>query len=228
MPPGEDFDFSFPVHNQPSTLLLPSFQMLFASEDQRTLIGDKRTLHASRHIPSSVYPPSPTIPPSLSHTLQPRATPSPTCCTPNQVIIELSTTVVIQDYQRYYSPDINSFSPTYLATDDGSLITPALTDDLWTANLDLLLTAALAMLFLRNIAVAIDYLRRGRNKNKTLLYLLFASQALAPASFIPSLLSFFNQYVSCTLCVWSLSVVNPGSNSTIVLLRYHPQWGQLR
>lgn len=173
--------------------------MLVALEEQRNLDGDRATPYASRI--SLVNTPSlaPTILPAPVHQLQPRITPPPTCCSPNQVIIELSTTLVIKDYQRFYSTDINSFSPTYFATDDGSLITPALTDDLWNTNLDLLLTAALAMLFLRNIAVAIDYLRRGKMKNKTLFYLLLTSQALAPASFVPSLVSFLNQYISCTL-----------------------------
>lgn len=168
------------------------------------LYGDRTAPSASRLSFVSILPTS-TVGPV--HQLQPRTTHSPTCCSPNQVIIELSTTAIIKDYQRFYSTDINSFSPTYFATDDGSLITPALTDDLWNANLDLLLTAALAMLFFRNIAVAIDYLRRGKMKNKTLFYLLFASQALAPANIIPSLLSFFNQYLSCTLYVSSLTAV---------------------
>jgi hypothetical protein len=173
--------------------------MHFASREQRTPIGESLTPHASRNTLLAAFPPSPTIPPSQPHRIQPRVTPTPTCYTPNQVIIELSTTVVIQDFQRFYSSNISSFTPTYFATADGSLITPALTNDLRAASIDLLFTAALAMLFLRNIAVAIDYLRRGKNRNKILLYLLFASQALAPAAFVPLLLSFFNQYVNCTL-----------------------------
>lgn len=174
--------------------------MLLLSEEQSSLPTYQTTSQVSR--PSLVDTPSPTpaIPlvPSL-HLIQPRSTPSPTCCTPNQVIIELSTAIVIKDYQRFYSTNIDSFSPTYFVTDDGSLITPALTADLWNANLNLLLIAALAMLSFRNVAVAIDYLRRGKMKNKILFYLLFASQSLAPASLIPLLLSFFNQYINCTV-----------------------------
>ncbi|KAF5355980.1 hypothetical protein D9756_003893 [Leucocoprinus leucothites] len=189
--------------------------MHFASNDQKTL-GARPTPQASRNTLLAAFAPSPTYSPTHLNRFQPRTTPSPTCCTPTQVIIDLSTTVVIQDFHRYYSSDINSFSPTYFATADGSLITPALTDDLWNANLDLLFTAALAMLFLRNVAVVIDYLRRGRNRNKTILYLLFISQALAPASFVPSLLCFFNQYINCTLVVTISSTV--GAVALAILL----------
>jgi hypothetical protein len=170
--------------------------MLSAPEEQKISFGNS---------PSPTSPFSlvdrplatPTTPPA--HLLPPRVTPPPASCSTNQVLLELSTTLIIEDYQRFYSTDINSFRPSYFALDDGSLITPALITDLRGSNLDLLFTAALAMLFLRNIAVAIDYLRRGKMKNKTLYYFLLASQALAPASFIPSLVSTFNQDISCTL-----------------------------
>ncbi|KAF9452631.1 hypothetical protein P691DRAFT_803749 [Macrolepiota fuliginosa MF-IS2] len=192
--------------------------MLLASEEQSNLHGDRATPHASRLSHVDTLPPTATTGPAspTMHHLQPRATPPPTCCSPNQVIIELSTTVVIKDYQRFYSADINSFSPTYFTTDDGSLITPALTADLWNSNINLLLTAALAVLFLRNIAVAMDYLRRGKMKNKTLFYLLLTSQALAPASAIPSLFSFFNQYINCTVVITLSSTV--GSVALAILL----------
>lgn len=146
-----------------------------------------------------------TMPPA--HLLLPQVTPPPASCSTSQVLVELSTALVIRDYQRFYSTDINSFRPTYIAWDDGSLVTPALITDLRGSSVDLLFTAALAMLFLRNIVVAIDYLRRARMKNKTLYYLLLASQALAPASFIPSLVSTFNQDISCTL--YSLHFLRP-------------------
>ncbi|KAJ3571586.1 hypothetical protein NP233_g3663 [Leucocoprinus birnbaumii] len=170
--------------------------MHLASDDQNTLLGAVPILQATRNTVLAASPQPPPCPPT-NH-------------------IDSSLEQHLQDFQLYYSSDIYSFRPTYFATADGSLITPALTDDLWDANLDLVFTAALAMLFIRNIAVAIDYLRRGKNKNKTLLYLLFVGQALAPASFIPLILSFFDQFVDCTLVVKMASTV--GSVALAILL----------
>lgn len=171
--------------------------MLFASDAQTFSIGDLSSPTAPLSI---VDGPLATLADPYTHLLLPRVTtPPPACCSTNQVLVELSTTLIIRDYRRFYSTDIHSFRPTYLALDDGSLITPALMNDLWSSNLDLLFVAALATLFLRNIVVAVDYLRRGKMKNKTLYYLLLASQALAPASFVPLLVSTFNQNINCTL-----------------------------
>lgn len=141
--------------------------------------------------------------PLPTHAIHPhvevRATPAPTPCSPNEVVVHLSTTVLITDFDRFWEPTpIASFQPTFNALDDGSLVTPPFVQDLYDANLTLLVTGALAIVFIRNIIVSADYLRRGKVKKKTLFYILFLSQVLAPISFVPIILSYFTKVLHCT------------------------------
>lgn len=135
---------------------------------------------------------------SNAHPLQPRVNQVSGCCA-NKVVINLSTALVIPDYSLYYNGPAESFQPTYYALDDGSLITPPFIEDLAGANVSLLVTGMLTMLFVRNIIVSGDYLRRGKVKNKTLFYVLFLSQILAPVSLVPLIMSYFNQFLNCTV-----------------------------
>ncbi|PPQ67352.1 hypothetical protein CVT24_011535 [Panaeolus cyanescens] len=160
--------------------------------------------------PSLRASPHPTTTPSFLPTpvnnvvLQPRITdpPSSSTCPPNTLLIEISTTLPVTDFARFYSPNsIETFEPSYVPLEDGSLITPPFQQDLVDANLSLLVTGALAMLFLRNIIVSGDYLRRGKVKKKILFYVLFASQILAPVGLIPVIVSYFNQTVNCTVVI---------------------------
>lgn len=140
--------------------------------------------------------------PTLVHQniLQPRITPAPTSCPPNILVVQLSTALVIPDYNTFYSPTpIQSFTPTYTALPDGSLLTPAFLHDQLDANLSLFITGVLAMLFVRNILLSGDYLRRNTVKKKKLFYALFFSQILAPVAFVPVVLSYFSQRMSCTV-----------------------------
>ncbi|KAK7064394.1 hypothetical protein R3P38DRAFT_2824256 [Favolaschia claudopus] len=132
--------------------------------------------------------------------LAPRVTPSPTCCEPNEVAIEISTTILIPDYLRFYPGPITQFRPVYSALPDGSLIALPYTHDLAKSHLSLLVAAMLAALFLRNIIVALDYLRRARMKRKVLFYLLLCSQFLA-FGLAPLLGSFFSTHLDCTAVV---------------------------
>jgi hypothetical protein len=111
--------------------------------------------------------------------LAPRITPSPTCCEPNEVAIEISTTVLVPDYIRFYDTPISEFHPSYSTLPDGSLIAAPFLDDLARSYLSLLVTAMLATLFLRNIIVCFDYLRRAKMKRRVLFYLLLCSQLLS-------------------------------------------------
>ncbi|KAF9056308.1 hypothetical protein BJ165DRAFT_1522234 [Panaeolus papilionaceus] len=168
------------------------------------------SVRASPQIPLTTQAPTPTSTqahqPTQSHNvaLEPRATDSPSSssCPPNTLLIELSTTVVVSDFSLFYSPQpITSFEPVYTALGDGSLLTPPYQQDLADANLSLLITGALAMLFLRNIIVSGDYLRRGKVKKKILFYVLFASQLLAPVGLIPVIVSYFSLNVNCTVVI---------------------------
>lgn len=127
-------------------------------------------------------------------------TPRPTPCTPPEVVIVLSTTVIIKDYPLYYSPTpISSFRPTWRALPDGSLIAPPYDQDFLNANLNLFVLGAVAAVFIRNILASVSYLRRGKVKKKTLFYLLLFSQLLAPLSLIPVIISYFWDGLSCNL-----------------------------
>lgn len=132
--------------------------------------------------------------------LQPRITPSPTSCPPNTLVVQLSTTVVIPNFDLIYAPTpIQSFYPTYTALADGSLLTTPYNQDLADANLSLFVMGILAMIFARNIFVSGDYIRRGKVKKKTLFHVLFISQMLAPIAFVPIVLSYYTQHINCTM-----------------------------
>jgi len=143
--------------------------------------------------------PSPTQPTVLSNLqlLSPRITPSPACCEPNEVVLELSTTLLIQDYTRFYDSPISTFQPAYFALPDGSLTTIPFNDDLASSYLSLLVTAMLATIFLRNIIVSFDYIYRVNVKRKTLFYLLLCSQLLA-MGLVPLLASYVSIHLNCT------------------------------
>jgi hypothetical protein len=131
--------------------------------------------------------------------LQPRVTPVPTSC-PNALVVQLSTQVYVPNYTTFFAPTpIQSFVPTYTTLADGSLLTPAFMRDQRDANLSLFILGLLAMLFTRNIFVSGDYLRRNTVKKKKLFYTLFLSQILAPVAFIPIIMSYFTQRMSCSL-----------------------------
>lgn len=132
--------------------------------------------------------------------LLPRTTPSPTSCPPNTLVVQLSTTLVISNFDLFYAPTaIQSFYPTYTALADGSLVTTPFNQDQIDANLSLFVTGALAVVFARNIFVSGDYIRRGKVKKKTLFHVLFLSQMLAPIAFIPIVLSYYTQRLNCTM-----------------------------
>ncbi|GLB36291.1 hypothetical protein LshimejAT787_0305790 [Lyophyllum shimeji] len=132
--------------------------------------------------------------------LQPRVNQVSACCA-NKVVINLSTALVIPDYGLYYTTPVESFQPAFFALPDGSLIAPPFAKDLNDATISLLVNGMLTMLFVRNILVSGDYLRRGKVKTKTLFYILFLSQILAPISLVPVIMSSFTQSVNCTVVI---------------------------
>ncbi|KAJ7275245.1 hypothetical protein B0H12DRAFT_247120 [Mycena haematopus] len=135
--------------------------------------------------------------------LAPRITPSPTCCEPNEVAIEIFTTLLVPDYSRFYDTPISQFHPVYSALQDGSLVTVPFRDDLAKSYLSLLVTAMLATLFLRNIIVCFDYLARAKMKRRVLFYLLLSSQLLS-MGLVPLLVSYFSN-LDCTAVMFVAS-----------------------
>ncbi|EAU92855.2 hypothetical protein CC1G_03642 [Coprinopsis cinerea okayama7 len=134
-----------------------------------------------------------------SSSSQPSITPTPTRCRHSEVVVELTTTLVIQDYEMWYRPTpIRSFQPTYRPLMDGSLVTPPFSEDLFNASFSLFVLGALSAVFIRNIITSADYIRRGKVKKKILFYLLLTSQLVAPVSLTPLVLSYFWESIDCT------------------------------
>lgn len=121
------------------------------------------------------------------------------CCgsSPNIVVLKLHTTVVIPNYNLFYTAPIESFEPPYHALADGSLIATPFIADLRGANLLLILLSAAAMFFTMNTFTAVSFLRRGKIKNKSLLYLLLVSQVLGIPAMISLMVTFFDQFANC-------------------------------
>lgn len=146
--------------------------------------------------------PTKTIITSGTPTPQTRQTDAPSSsCPPNAVIVKISTVLSIPNYKQFYAQPIDYFTPAYDVRQDGSLLTAPFKEDLLESNLALLVLSALALLFLRNIIVSGDYLRRGSGKfkKKKLFHALFFSQILAIGAFVPLLLSYFTPVGNCTL-----------------------------
>jgi hypothetical protein len=135
--------------------------------------------------------------------LLPRFTDPPALsCTPNEVVIQLTTTLVIPDYSKYYETPISQFSPTYTALPDGSLLTPPYRAEFHAANANLLIVGMLLMFFLRNVFVTGNFIRRARVKSKYLFHVLFASQLAGLAALIPFLVARFTAGMTCRTYVF--------------------------
>jgi hypothetical protein len=128
------------------------------------------------------------------------AAPSPCCSySANEVTFRLATTLTIPDYHRYYDSPIESFTPTYYALPDGSLITPAYVSDLRGAYSNIIFLCSLIVIFFRNILVSGGYIWRGKVKKKGLFYLLFASQILGPVALLPLIIAYLHDSIDCTV-----------------------------
>lgn len=150
---------------------------------------------SSRH----EFAPAPTPSPSSSHALLPRVTSASSCCSPNEVVIALTTTLVIPDYARYYDAPIAQFTPSYQVLGDGSLVSQPLMHDLRLSLVGTLVAGMLTALFTRNLFVSGDFMRRAKVKSKILFYTLFVSQLLGAFTLIPFIISEFDSAFDCTL-----------------------------
>jgi hypothetical protein len=131
--------------------------------------------------------------------------PSPTTTASAVYILPLSTSIPI----RIFPPSITastdpSYIPTYHALPDGSLLTPLYTKDLFESNARLLGGSALLTLFIINVLIATTFLHRAQLssiKDKSLFYLLLASQIMGPVAFASLLVPFFTPSANCTMYV---------------------------
>jgi hypothetical protein len=101
-------------------------------------------------------------------------------------------------------PPSPSYIPAYTALQDGSLLTPLYTKDLAASNARLFGGSALLTLSIITVWFAIRFLRRAQLssiKDKTLFYLLLASQLMGPVAFASLLAPFFFRSVNCNVYV---------------------------
>lgn len=122
--------------------------------------------------------------------------PSSTCF---GVLVALSTGISIPDYHRFYSEPVESFQPDYTPFPDGSLIARPFLNNVTASYGLLLFIGALMMLFLRNVIVSADYIRRGRVRYKTLFYVLLISQVMGFVTFVLAATTYFVDNVNCKL-----------------------------
>lgn len=134
---------------------------------------------------------------SFSATPTPQRPPlGPSTCV-DSVVVDLRTTVTINHFHQYYDGPIDTFTPSYVALADGSLVNPPLLDDLKATCVKLAVLSALFMFFLINALTATRYLYRRLVKNKTLFYLLLTSQTFGVIAMIAMLIPFFNTAANC-------------------------------
>jgi len=122
--------------------------------------------------------------------------------TSSPYVLPLSTNVAILNFPP--SAPASSYTPSYIALPDGSLLTPLYTQDLAISNGRLFGCSALLTLFIINVWIATTFLRRAQLssiKDKTLFYLLLASQLMGPIAFASLLAPFFSEAVNCTVYV---------------------------
>ena len=166
--------------------------------------------------PPSVYlsstPPAPSnggtvpVPSPGSQPHEPAASMVPLITTTASVyFVNLSTNIPIQAFPPEITmPASLSYTPAYIALPDGSLLTPLYMGDLTTSNARLFGGSALLTLSIVNVWMAITFLRRAQLssiKDKTLFYLLLASQVMGSVAFASLLVPFFLRSANCFVYV---------------------------
>ncbi|KAI0639286.1 hypothetical protein C8Q77DRAFT_1044598 [Trametes polyzona] len=159
----------------------------------------------------SFHPPETTnhehilTPTALSHPTPSTPAPHPTSCakssssgSPNVVQVVIHTTVTIRDFSSYYTVPIADFQPSYVALSDGSLVSPIFMPNLTISESWLVMGGALCMFFLVNTYKSFMYCRAVKVKNRSLFYMLFASQAVGLFSSVFFITADFDAAVDCT------------------------------
>ena len=130
--------------------------------------------------------------------------PLPTTTT-STYILPMSTSIPILIFPSSITASTSpSYIPTYHALPDGSLLTPLYTENLIESNARLFGGSALLTLFIINVWIAATFLRRAQLssiKDKSLFYLLLASQVMGPTAFVSLLVPFFSRSANCTVYV---------------------------
>ncbi|KAI0374286.1 hypothetical protein BV20DRAFT_1110854 [Pilatotrama ljubarskyi] len=138
---------------------------------------------------------------ALPRTSSPHITPCPTSSAngpANVVQVVIHTTLTIRDFSRYYTVPIHDFHPSYTALSDGSLVSPVFIPNLNVSESWLVMGGALCMLFLVTTYKSFTYCRIVDVKNKSLFYMLCASQAIGLFVSIFFLVADFDASLDCT------------------------------
>ncbi|KAI8995519.1 hypothetical protein BD414DRAFT_243872 [Trametes punicea] len=117
---------------------------------------------------------------------------------PNVVEVVIHTTLTIRDFSRYYTVPISDFQPSYVALSDGSLISPAFLPNLRVSESWLVMGGALCMFFLINTYKSFYYCSVVDVKNKSLFYMLSASQTIGLFVSLFFVIADFDPSVDCT------------------------------
>lgn len=112
-------------------------------------------------------------------------------------IIPFTTTLTVDIFPTPRPIDLDAYLPAYATVSDGSLITPLYSQSSLNQHMHIFITGALLMLFIRNILVSIDYLRRTSSRDRTLFWLLLFSQMWGPVKLIPTAAGFFSRGTNC-------------------------------
>jgi hypothetical protein len=123
------------------------------------------------------------------------------------VAVPIHTTLTVDIFPNPIPTPIATYRPNWTVTEDGSMVTPIYLKVAAYDHSRILLMGFLFAIFLRNVFVAFDYLRRGRARDKSLFYLLLASQLFGPVAFITIIVGILSPTASCTACVSSLGPV---------------------
>lgn len=111
----------------------------------------------------------------------------------------IHTTVTIRDFNHYYTVPISNFTPSYVALSDGSLVSPVFMPNLIISEFWLVMGGALCMFFFINTYKSFTYCRVVKVKNKSLFYMLLASQAIGLFSSLFFIVADFDSDLDCTL-----------------------------
>ncbi|KAG8961573.1 hypothetical protein FRC03_005214 [Tulasnella sp. 419] len=129
-----------------------------------------------------------------------------------KVAVPIHTTLIVDLFPRPVPTPLEDYRPAWSVTRDGSMVTPVYRDAAMNSHGRMIIMGFLLCLFIRNFIVSIDYLRRGRAKDKTLFYLLAGSQICGPPAFMAIVVGLISDHTDCRVvytfayCLMGLSL----------------------
>ncbi|KZV77489.1 hypothetical protein PENSPDRAFT_2760 [Peniophora sp. CONT] len=153
----------------------------------------------------------------LAGTFTPSPSSTPTACqTPNELVIVISTTVTVSQFKQIYHEDIYRFKPRYVVTPDGSLISGPLARNLRESDKAFLWLGGYLVFFTWNSLVALSFIVRATVPDKSIFYILLASQVLALVSWIAQIATALNDEQDCQAAFQAVEVLLALSSSLVL------------